>query len=125
MDVAYLRYQDDILILCQTKRQLGRCKQRLMAILDERRLRLSTKKTRIGTIDKGFHFLGINYLKPQSSDGTNVSQNKFDTANQKQSEQNNTSMEGGEQLNTSWSYKFSAHNHRSTCANDTKCTRAS
>jgi RNA-directed DNA polymerase len=50
MDVTYLR-QDDILILCQTKRQLERCKHRLMDVLQERRLRLSRKKTRIGSID--------------------------------------------------------------------------
>jgi RNA-directed DNA polymerase len=74
MDVTYLRYQDDIIILCQTKRQLERAKQRLMDILHERRLRLSRKKTRIGSIDKGFHFLGINYLEPQPPDGTNVTQ---------------------------------------------------
>ena len=33
------------------------CKQRLMGVLQERRLRLSRKKTRMGSIDKGFHFL--------------------------------------------------------------------
>lgn len=86
MNVTYLRYQDDILILCQTKRQLVRCKQRLMNILQEKRLRLSRKKTRIGNIDKGFHFLGINYLEPQPPDGTKVSQNTFDSALQKQTE---------------------------------------
>lgn len=95
MEVAYLRYQDDIIILCQTKRQLERCKQRLMDVLQERHLRLSRKKTRIGAIDKGFHFLGINYLEPQLPDGTNVSQSSFDSANQKQSEQYLTSMGGG------------------------------
>ncbi|WP_298627743.1 reverse transcriptase domain-containing protein [uncultured Legionella sp.] len=95
MDVTYLRHQDDILILCQTKRQLERCKQRLMGVLQEKRLRLSRKKTRIGNIDKGFHFLGINYLEPQPSDGTNVSQNSFDSGNQKQSEQYLTSMGRG------------------------------
>ena len=80
MDVTYLRYQDDIIILCQTKRQLERAKQRLMDILHERRLRLSRKKTRIGSIDKGFHFLGINYLGPQPPDGTNVTQVSNDSA---------------------------------------------
>ena len=44
MNVSYLRYQDDILILCQTARQLQRCKQRMNAILKERRLQLSRKK---------------------------------------------------------------------------------
>jgi hypothetical protein len=71
--------EDDIIILCQTKRQLERAKQRLMDILHERRLRLSRKKTRIGSIDKGFHFLGINYLEPQPRDGTNVTQVSHDS----------------------------------------------
>ncbi|MGX6643225.1 hypothetical protein [Legionella pneumophila] len=66
-----------------------------MDVLQERGLRLSRKKTRIGALDKGFHFLGINYLEPQSPDGTNVSQNSFDSANQKQSEQYLASMGGG------------------------------
>lgn len=87
MDVTYLRYQDDIIILCQTKRQLERCKQRLMDVLHERRLQLSRKKTRIGAIDKGFHFLGINYLEPQPLDSTNVTQVASDSANQTQPEQ--------------------------------------
>ena len=65
-----------------------------MGVLQERRQRLSRKKTRIGSIDKGFHFLGINYLELQPPDGTNVSQNSFDSANQKQSEQYLTSMGG-------------------------------
>jgi RNA-directed DNA polymerase len=86
MDVIYLRYQDDILILCQTKRQLNRCKQRLMDVLQERRLRLSRKKTRIGSIDKGFHFLGINYLETQPLDGTNVTQSSIEQPIKNQTE---------------------------------------
>ena len=74
MDVTYLRYQDDILILCKTKRQLQRCKHRLIDILQAKRLRLSRKKTRIGSIDQGFHFLGIHYLGTQPLDKTNVTQ---------------------------------------------------
>ena len=62
MDVSYLRYQDDVLILCKTKRQLNRCRRRLMEVLHQRRLTLSSKNTRIGSIDTGFHFLGIHYL---------------------------------------------------------------
>lgn len=72
MDVTYLRYQDDILILCKTKRQLNRCRRRMMEVLHERHLRLSRKKSRIGSIKSGFHFLGINYLGTQISDNTNV-----------------------------------------------------
>lgn len=74
MDVTYIRYQDDIIIFCKSKRQLNRCKQRMMAVLKERRLRLSSKKTRIGCIETGFHFLGINYPGTQTSDNTNVTQ---------------------------------------------------
>ena len=50
-----------------------------MDILHERHLRLSRKKTRIGSIDKGFHFLGINYLEPQPPYGTNVTQVSHDS----------------------------------------------
>lgn len=63
-----------LIILCHTKRQLGRCKRRLMTILKERHLQLSRKKTRIGSIAGGFHFLGINYLETQASDSINVTQ---------------------------------------------------
>jgi RNA-directed DNA polymerase len=60
-DVVYLRYQDDILILCKTKRQMNRCRRRMMEVLHERRLTLSRKKSRMGHISNGFHFLGIDY----------------------------------------------------------------
>ncbi len=59
MDVTYLRFQDDILILCKTKRQLMRCKQRMMQVLNERHLCLSRKKNRMGNIDRRFHFLTL------------------------------------------------------------------
>src|SRR3989338_8532601 len=72
MDVTYLRYQDDILILCKTKRQLNRCKRRMMNVLQERHLRLSKRKTRMGEIKSGFHFLGIEYPPTQMVDNTNV-----------------------------------------------------
>ncbi len=87
MEVTYLRYQDDILILCQTKRQLERSKQRLMGVLRERRLQLSRKKTYIGAIDKGFHFLGIHYRETQTPDGTHVTRDSLDSALQEPSEQ--------------------------------------
>ena len=72
-DVDYFRYQDDILILCKTKRSLKRCQQRMLHILKQRDLKLSGKKTRIGAIDRGFHFLGIDYLGTQIPDNTNTS----------------------------------------------------
>jgi RNA-directed DNA polymerase len=72
MGVTYLRYQDDILILCKTKRQLNRCRRRMMEILHERYLRLSRTKSRMGAIDSGFHFLGIDYLPTQTGDKISV-----------------------------------------------------
>lgn len=68
MQVTYVRYMDDILILCKTKRQLARCRRRLMNILQERKLKLSRKKTRMGPISTGFHFCGIDYPGTQPQD---------------------------------------------------------
>ena len=94
MKVTYLRFQDDVLILCHTKRQLERCKQRLMAVLKERQLRLSYKKTRMGSIDKGFHFLGIHYLGTQPRDNTIVTQTSDRAAIQANIEHNQSSLSG-------------------------------
>lgn len=71
-DVHYFRFQDDVLILCHTKRQLLRCRRRMMAILNERGLSLSRKKSCVGSIDKSFHFLGIHYLPTRQEDYTNI-----------------------------------------------------
>ena len=72
MDVHYLRFQDDILIFAKTKRQLSRCRRRMMDVLHERRLSLSRKKSRMGCIKGGFHFLGIDYLPTRTEDNTNM-----------------------------------------------------
>ncbi|HVX01497.1 MAG TPA: reverse transcriptase domain-containing protein [Candidatus Babeliaceae bacterium] len=65
-DVVYIRYMDDIVILSKTKRQLARCRRQLMNILQERKLTLSRKKTRIGPISTGFHFCGVDYPGTQT-----------------------------------------------------------
>lgn len=70
MNVTYVRFQDDLLILCKTKRQLKRCNKRMMEILQESQLTLSRKKSRIGSIHLGFHFLGIHYRPTQPEDNT-------------------------------------------------------
>jgi len=72
MQISYIRYQDDILIMCQTKRQLTRCWRKMMEVLQERRLSLSRKKTRMGCIKSGFHFLGVKYLGTQTLDNTSA-----------------------------------------------------
>ena len=71
-EVTYLRYQDDILILCQTKRQFHRSRRRMMNVLQERKLSLSRKKSRMGEITSGFHFLGVDYLGTQPRGNTEV-----------------------------------------------------
>jgi len=78
MSVTYIRYQDDILVLCKTKRPLNRCRRRMMEILRERHLSLSRKKSRIGSIQSGFHFLGVHYLPTQTEDNTNITHAKDD-----------------------------------------------
>ena len=65
-DVTYLRYQDDLLIMCKTKRQLNRCRRRMMEVLHERHLSLSRKKSRMGSINDDFHFFGIQYSQTQT-----------------------------------------------------------
>ena len=72
MDIVYIRYQDDLIALCKSKRQLNRCRRKMMEILHERHLKLSRKKSRIGSISKGFHFLGIDYPGTQPQDYTKV-----------------------------------------------------
>lgn len=72
MNVTYLRYQDDLLILCHTKRQLNRCWRKMLDILNERRLSLSHKKTRKGEVSSGFHFLGVYYSPTQPESNTTV-----------------------------------------------------
>lgn len=77
-DVRYLRYQDDVIIFCKTERQLNRCRRRMMEILHERRLCLSRKKTRIGSIELGFHFLGIDYPPTRTEVNTTVTHGNDD-----------------------------------------------
>ena len=56
MDVCYIRYQDDIVILFKSKSQFRRGKQKLYKILNMLGLTLSRRKSYSGVI-KDFHFL--------------------------------------------------------------------
>ena len=98
MNVTYLRYQDDILILCQSLRQLNRCKQIMMKVLKERRLSLSPQKTRIGSIEKGFHFLGISYPGTQTQDNNTMAQATDRAAIPFDIAYSSTSLRGGLQM---------------------------
>ena len=62
----YLRYMDDIIILVETKRQYTKARKRLFAVLKKLRLQVSPRKTRMGSIYKGFHFLGVKYEVSQN-----------------------------------------------------------
>ena len=114
-----------LLILCKTKRQLQRCKQRLIDILQAKRLRLSRKKTRIGSIDQGFHFLGIHYLGTQPLDKTNVTQEHSGPVQRLKSANSLPIVRGGgDKYDGYWpGYAFATTMYRSACANVTSCTR--
>ena len=62
----YLRYMDDILILVETKRQYTKARKRLFAILKKLHLQVSSRKTRMGKVNKGFHFLGVDFEVSQN-----------------------------------------------------------
>ena len=52
---------DDIIILTETRQQYVKARRRLFVILRELRLTVSPHKTRVGALNRGFHFLGVNF----------------------------------------------------------------
>lgn len=78
VDVHYARYNDDILCLCKSKRQYIRAKRIVNNILYQRKLTLSKKKSKLGHISKGFHFLGFTYSLAQTVDkvSDNIKRNR-------------------------------------------------
>ena len=66
-----------------------------MDVLQERGLSLSSKKTRIGSTEKGFHFLGIHYPGTQPLDNTNMTQVDDLEINQTNFAHNSISLGGG------------------------------
>ena len=69
--VFYLRFNDDIIILAQTKRQFVAARKKLFRILRQLKLKLSDSKTRMGKLHEGFHFLGIKF-QVQSVESQNL-----------------------------------------------------
>ena len=57
----------DIVVLAQTKRQFCAAKKRLFRILQDLKLTLSPKKTRLGKLHDGFHFLGAKLAVSQNT----------------------------------------------------------
>lgn len=68
----YFRFQDDVLILCKSKSHMNRCRRIMMNILHERHLSLSRKKSRMGLVKDGFHYLGVSYSSTQPKNNTKV-----------------------------------------------------
>ena len=77
-DLFYYRYNDDILLLCQTKAQYARAKKRLKMIIHSLQLTLAPKKTQMGQLNKGFHFLSIQYDVAQTMTSIKKSQHPLD-----------------------------------------------
>ena len=77
--IFYCRYNDDIILLCRSKRQCAKAKRALKNILNQLKLRLAPTKTKIGLIDKGFHFLGMNFEVAQTPQKVHAVQNNEDT----------------------------------------------
>ena len=64
LDVTYMRYMDDILILAKTRWKLKKAIKALNHTFDELKLEKHPEKTVIGRIEKGFDFLGY-HISPE------------------------------------------------------------
>jgi hypothetical protein len=59
--IYYVRYMDDVIILIKNKRQYTKARKVLFSTLRKLKLQVSPKKTWMGKLTRGFHFLGIDY----------------------------------------------------------------
>ena len=55
------RFMDDVLILFKTQSQYSRAKKRVYNVLRTLKLKISPHKTKMGRLDKAFHFLGVTF----------------------------------------------------------------
>ena len=60
-DIAWVRYADDFVLLCETREQAERARDIAAQALTPLGLTLSPEKTRIVHLDEGFDFLGWHY----------------------------------------------------------------
>ena len=73
--LGFIRYADDFILTSKTKAELDEITPRVKQWLAERRLELSTEKTKLVHIEEGFDFLGMNVrcykgkllIKPQKN----------------------------------------------------------
>lgn len=120
MDIVYVRYQDDILAPCKSKRQLNRCRRRMMEVLGERQLKLSRKKSRMGTITDSFHFLGIHYSLTQPENHISVKQANEDAIAPTQYAQSLIELGEGSHCSTSTACRFA---YQTACTDVTQSAR--
>jgi RNA-directed DNA polymerase len=59
--IAWVRYADDFLLLCETREEAEAVMEAVRAILEGMRLGLSPEKSRTAHLDEGFDFLGWHY----------------------------------------------------------------
>ncbi len=64
LNVKYIRYMDDILILAKTRWKLKTAIKVLNQTFDELKLEKHPEKTTIGRVEKGFDFLGY-HISPE------------------------------------------------------------
>jgi group II intron reverse transcriptase/maturase len=57
----FVRYADDVLILCQSEEEAIRALNHARVVLGRLKLELNEEKTRISTFDEGFDFLGFHF----------------------------------------------------------------
>jgi RNA-directed DNA polymerase len=67
----------------------------MMEVLQERRLSLSRRKTRMGCIKSGFHFLGIKSLGTQTLDNTSAEYSCNDSVISFHDDQKLNAIKGG------------------------------
>lgn len=61
LDVAFVRYADDFVVLCETESTALKTKQEIETFLNQLNLKLGTDKTYIAHINEGFTFLGVHF----------------------------------------------------------------
>jgi len=62
----YLRYMDDVIILIRSQRQFMKVRKQVFATLRRLKLQISPRKTRMGRLKSGFHYLGVDFEVPRS-----------------------------------------------------------
>ncbi|MBP6104451.1 MAG: group II intron reverse transcriptase domain-containing protein [Gammaproteobacteria bacterium] len=88
--IFYLRYLDDIILLCKTKNQYLKARRKVSQILQKLKLTLSRKKSKTGPLVRGFHFLGLIF---QFNEHPEESQNAQEASPQNEASKTHVSVQ--------------------------------